>query len=57
MDIRPAAGLGMRTVLVAIEHDPPSETASDAVVLSLFEAQNVLTRWLMGSSLGHNGIA
>lgn len=45
-DITPAAALGMRTILVAIETPRPEASRADAVVESLTEAADVLRAWI-----------
>ena len=46
-DIAPAAVLGLRTILVAIEEPPPAGTIADATATSLREALRILRSWVL----------
>ncbi len=53
-DIAPAAELGMRTILVAIEAPKPETSGADAIVGSLTEAAEVLRTWTDAYSAASN---
>jgi FMN phosphatase YigB (HAD superfamily) len=45
-DIVPAAAMGLRTILVAIEEPPRAATIADATVTSLRQALGILRSWM-----------
>jgi HAD superfamily hydrolase (TIGR01509 family) len=54
-DIRPAIGLGMRAIRVAIEELPPEHTAAHALATKLTDVATVIRAWASAADHGDQG--